>query len=523
MSVAVLLSRVLGLVRELVLAAIFGAGMVMDAYLVAFRIPNLLRDLFAEGALSQAFVSVFASVESDEERKNLVRDTQRLLSAALFVVCLLVVFFSTSLVESMAEGFAPGSEKFSLTIGLTRLLAPFLYFVSFAALAMGILNSLGIFFIPALGSAAFNFVNVALGSLLAWYFWDSGMVAAMWGWSIGTLVAGFTQWSIQWPALRQKGFLPMTGVLAFLKPSLLCQALKDQRIKKILWIMAPAILGVAATQINVFVSTIYATSLAEGSVSWLSYAFRLMHFPMGVFGVALSTAALPQLAKLVSKREEFSNTLVYAMSLAVVLAVGSTAGLFALGHPIVSWIYERGAFGSTDTMQTTYAIYAYSTGLLAFVGLKIVAAAYYAFAAVWIPSLVSLLAIGINVLGMQLLSKHFAHAGLALSTSIVSTLNMIVLIAVLKIKYKVVVVRWAFVKTLLASIFAAALVFAPAYLYLNPFLLSQFQHGIWLRTTYVLTSVAATGTLYLLIVSLLRPEGRVLTAKIFSKIRKRFG
>lgn len=521
MSIAVLLSRVLGLARELVLAALFGAGMVTDAYLVAFRIPNLLRDLFAEGALSQAFVSVFAGIEDQAERERLVRDTQRLLSAALTVVCLAVMFFAPWVVEHMASGFVGDPAKFSLTVRLTQILGPFLYFVSFAALAMGILNSLGVFFIPSLGSAAFNLVNVVVGGSLAWFFWDRGHEAAMLGWTIGTLIAGFTQWSVQWPALRAKGFLPLTGVLGFLKPRLLREAFRDARIKRILWIMAPAILGVAATQINVFVSTIYATSLAEGSVSWLSYAFRLMHFPMGVFGVALSTAALPQLAKLVKKRDEFSGTLVYAMSLAAVLAIGATAGLLALGHPIVAWIYERGAFSAFDSQQTAYGIYAYSVGLMAFVGLKIVVAAYYAFGAVWIPSVVSLLAIGLNILGMQILSKHFAHAGLALSTALVSMVNLLALIIVLRQKYKVQVLKAQLVKTFAACLVAAAAVFGPAYLYLRPWLMTQLAQSLPVRSALILGSVGLTAVLYMLLIAAIRPEGRTLLGRIKQKILRR--
>jgi len=523
MSIAVFLSRILGLVRELVMAALFGAGMATDAYLVAFRIPNLFRDLFAEGALSQAFVSVFAGIEDQAERERLARNTQRLLSAILTVVCVLMIIATPWIIAHMAKGFAADPQKFDLTVKLTQTLTPFLYFVSFAALAMGILNSLNVFFIPSMGSAAFNLVNVLVGGGLAWFFWSRGMEAAIWGWSIGTLIAGFTQWSVQWPALRQKGFLPLSGVLAFLKPRLLVECVRDPQIRRIMWIMAPAILGVAAVQINVFVSTIFATSLPEGSVSWLSYAFRLMHFPMGVFGVALSTATLPQLARLLSDQEKFRATLTYAMSLAVVLALGASAGLIALGHPIIAWIYERGAFTSADSLQTANAISAYSVGLVGFVGLKIVAAAYYAFGAVWIPSLVSMLAIGLNVLGMELLSRHFAHAGLALSTALVSIVNLVALMVILKAKFKVSLFRAELGKTLAASLATSALVFVPAYLYLTPRLMElQTAHApLAVRSVWILGSVGLCGALYLALVSLLRPEGREIFKRFRAKIFKR--
>jgi putative peptidoglycan lipid II flippase len=521
MSIAVFLSRILGLVRELVLAALFGAGMVTDAYLVAFRIPNLLRDLFAEGALSQAFVSVFAGIEDKAERERLARDTQRLLSGALALVCILLILAAPWIVDFMASGFRADPKKFDLTVKLTQTLVPFLYFVSFAALSMGILNSLGVFFVPSLGSAAFNLVNVVLGGGLAWYFWQQGVEAAIWGWAIGTLVAGFAQWGIQWPALRKKGFLPLTGVLAFLRPGLILECLRDPKIKRVLWIMAPAVLGVAATQINVFVSTIYATSLAEGSVSWLSYAFRLMHFPMGVFGVALSTATLPQLARLLSDPEKFRATLSYSMSMAIVLAIGASAGLIAFGHPIISWIYERGAFGAIDSLQTASAISAYSVGLIGFVGLKIVAAAYFAFGAVWIPSLIALASIGVNILGMELLSKYFAHAGLALSTALVSIVNLLVLMIVLKFKFKISLFTSQILRTFAASAAVAAMIFVPAFYFVSPWLDLFRNDSLLLRTMLILGVVLLSGCVYLTGVSVLRPEGRELIGRIRGKILRR--
>jgi len=520
MSLAVMLSRVLGLGRELALAALFGAGMVTDAYLVAFRIPNLFRDLFAEGALSQAFVSVFAPLDSKKKQEEFFQKTQRVLSASLIVVCFILFFFAPHLVEILAEGFRDEAGKFGLTVGLTKLIIPFLYFVSFAALSMGVLNSLGVFFIPSLGSAAFNFVSIVLGGGLALYLRKNGIESAMWGWAGGTLVAGFAQWFIQWPSLKSRGFQPMKGLLGVFKPYAVIQTFKDPLIKKLVFIMAPAVLGVAAVQINVMVSTIYATSLEEGSVSWLSYAYRLLHFPMGVFGVALSTATLPTLTKVIKNRELFEKTLSHSLSLASILAIGAMGGLIALGEPIISWLFERGAFTSVDTAQTYRAVATYAIGLMGFIGIKIVVTAYYAHAKVWIPSIISLSVIGLNILGMEYFSKLYGHAGLSLSTGLVALVNLVLLIVVLKKKFKVDLFKADFMKSLLFSVLAASVVFVPTYVYLRPWLLELLDHSFFVKTLCVLGAVGISGTVYLLLISVLRPEGRAIINKFASKLKR---
>jgi len=436
MSGAVFLSRILGLVREQVFAFFFGAGMATDAYLVAFRIPNLLRDLFAEGALSSAFVTVFSRETDPARRRQMAARVLVALCLIVGSICLAIFLFSGQLVEWMAPDFASVPGKIELTTTLTRWFAPFLLFVAAAALSMGVLNTLGHFFVPSLGAAAFNLASIFIGGIAAFLLRAHGFEAMIVGFTVGSLVGGLCQWLVQWPLLAKEGYSPLQAVRESSSADALKKSLKDPALKKIAWLMAPSILAVAAVQINVFVNTILASGLAEGSVSWMNYAYRLLHFPLGVFGVALSTAALPSLARLMhdGKLEEFESTLCRALRLTLILGIGSAAGLIAFRMPLVSLLFEHGRFSEADTLQTAMALTAFSLALPALNTTKICVQVYHAIDKVWIPSTVSLVLVVSHYFVASWGAARFGHVGLALATAITSLTNMFVLSLILKVR-----------------------------------------------------------------------------------------
>lgn len=519
MSIAVFLSRILGLVREQVFAALFGAGLASDAYLVAFRIPNLLRDLFAEGALSQAFVTVFSRAGSDDDQKRIARDVMTAMSALVLVTCLLIAVLAPWVVDAMAGEFAAVPGKIELTTGLTRLFSPFLFFASSAALAMGVLNTLGSFFLPAMGSAAFNLGNILVGGGLAMWLAPQGSTVSMWGFGVGTLVGGFWQWSLQWPALRKRGYPPTAGLSAIFHPSRLRASFRDPDFHAVLKLMAPSILSIASVQINVFIGTWFVSSLGQGAVSWNNYAYRLMHFPMGVFGVALSTAALPRLASLLKqgKREEFEDTLSRAVGLGWMLAFGSTVGLVVLREPLLGLLYEHGRFHRSDTTMTGQALMAYAVGLVPFIVNKILVQAFYALDRVWVSSALSLGSIVLSVGLNFALVKHFGHAGVPLSSSLTALINMCALAILLRgqgVKlFSASLARSVFL-SLLGGICLASLAMAQAPAIL---LTLRDERGFMFFAISVLATVVAGGALYIAPLAAFSREGRELLAKLFRR------
>ena len=364
-SMAVMASRVLGLVRDQVFAALFGAGLQYDAFLTAFRIPNLLRDLFAEGALSSAFVTTFSQVLVTKGKEEAIRLSNRMATLTVIVITVISVvawFEAPAIVRVLAPGFFEVPGKAELTIHLTRVMIPFLLLIALAAQAMGILNALDHFGIPAIASAFFNIGSIVGGLLLGYVLGPSLGLSPIGGMAYGTLLGGLLQFVVQWPSLLAAGFSyrPMFGF-------------DDPGVRQILRLMGPAVIGTAAVQINVFVNTNFASAIidpatgtvANGPVSWLSYAFRFMQFPIGVFGVAIATASLPTLSRNMARsdRNEFRRTLTHALVLVFLLCIPSAVGLAVLGRPIVALIFEHGRFTAFDTVQTGNALAAYSIGL----------------------------------------------------------------------------------------------------------------------------------------------------------------
>jgi putative peptidoglycan lipid II flippase len=433
-SAAVFLSRITGLVREMVMARLFGAGAAYDAFLLGFRIPNLTRDLFAEGALSSAFVPTFTRYLATRGRRaaaELSDLTATLLVVAAGAVCVVGMIFSPALVRLMAPGFEQVPGKFALAVLLTRVMFPFLALVALAAQAMGVLNACGRFGVPALASTAFNLGSVAIGLALGFTAGrrsGQGLIVSM-AW--GVVAGGALQLLWQAPSLWRAGFQ--------FRPR---WNLRHEGLRAILRLMLPAFLGNAAVQINALVNTNIASSLTDasghvlnGPVSWLGYAFRFLQLPLGLFGVAIATATLPEISRLAARRrmDEFAATLGRSLRMALFLAIPSSVGLAVLGGSMIGAVYQWGRFHAFDTRQTAAALACYSAGLAGYSAIKLLAPAFYALGDARTPMLVSVASIGVNFAAAPLLARRLGmgHAGLALSTSIVALTGAAALLGLL--------------------------------------------------------------------------------------------
>lgn len=423
-GIAVMCSRVLGLVREQIFAAFFGAGYAYDAFVVAFRIPNLLRDLFGEGALSAAFVTVFSHYDEryDASRTwKLASNVLTFLTIVISLLTLLGTFSASYIVDILAPGFNETPGKTELTVTLTRIMLPFLLFISLSAVVMGILNTKGKFFIPSLASSFFNLGSI-LGGVTLFYFLPHYGLEPIIGMACGTLLGGILQLAIQLPSLRKTGFT--------YSPAL---NLKDPGLRRVLKLMVPATVGLSAVQINIFVNTNFAASCAEGSVSWLNYAFRLVQLPIGLFGVALSIAVLPIFGRHTANKniDGLKETLASSLTMVFCLTIPAAAGLALLSEPIIRVIFERGAFTSMDTIATAQALSLYSIGLFAYSANKLLVPAFYALDDTKFPVIGSFTSVVINIILIQLTITAFQHKAIALSTSITMMLNFCFLSCVL--------------------------------------------------------------------------------------------
>ncbi len=414
-----LLSRIFGFLRDLIIANYFGTRAAADAFFVAFRIPNLLRRLTAEGALSAAFIPLFAKT-LQADRKKAIRFANNLLAVMTMVLTLIVVvgiLFSPQLLSVIAVGFTDDPQKFELTVLLTRLLFPYLLFVSLAAIVMGILNTMHHFAAPAASPVVFNIAIIASVIFLRDMF-ELPVYAIV----AGVLIGGVLQLAIQIPYAIREGFSFFPHV-----------DFKSELLKKVFLLTLPATAGFAVAEINMFVDTILASLLAEGSVSYLYYGNRLMLFPLGIFGAAMSTALLPTLSfqageKDFAKMVETISKSLRAMSF---LIVPSTVGLIALREPIVKILFERGEFDNFATVNTGIALGYYSAGLIAFAGVKVAVAGFYALGDTKTPVKVASLAMVLNIIFNLILMGPLKHGGLALATSLASVVNFFLLLYLL--------------------------------------------------------------------------------------------
>jgi putative peptidoglycan lipid II flippase len=425
-SVATMASRVLGVVRELVLAALFGAGDAMDAFFVAFRIPNLVRDLFAEGAMSAAFVPTFTRYLATRSKAEAWRLGNLVVTALLLVTGGLVVagiVFAAPLVRLIAADYATVPAKLELTVLLTRIMLPFLTMVAIAVALMGMLNALRRFFVPALSPAMFNVATIACAFAVVPLMPPLGLPPIA-GIAIGTLVGGLGQIAIQWPVLRREGYRyrPIVDV-------------RDQGLREVLLLMGPGTLGLAAVQINIFVNTVLATGQGTGAVSWLSYAFRLMYLPIGLFGVSIATAALPEISRFAAAGDPagMRRTLSSGLRMMLMLNVPATVGLMALAAPIVSLIFERGQFAiDQSTGPTAAALLCYAPGLVGYSAVKIATPTFYALRDSRTPVLVSVASVIANLILNLTLVRVLGYRGLALGTAIAALFNAALLLFLLQ-------------------------------------------------------------------------------------------
>jgi len=428
-SIAVFLSRITGLVREKVMAHYFGAGLIYDAFLLGFRIPNLTRDLFAEGALSSAFVPIFTQTLAAEGRKK-AAVLSNLVGTALIVVvgisCALGVIFSPALVELLAPGFHQVPGKFELAVHMTRIMFPFLLLVALAAQAMGVLNACNRFGVPALSSTFFNLGSVVFGIVLGIWFGPQLGIDRITGMAIGVVLGGALQLLWQVPSLHREGF-DFHFDFNWSHPGL----------QKIFRLMGPAILGNAAVQINVMVNTNFASRIpGNGPVSWLGFAFRFMQLPLGLFGVAIASATLPSISRSAGagNMAEFRRTLSKSLGMVFLLTIPSSVGLIVLGRSIIGAIYQGGKFTTHDTQQTALALSCYAIGLAGYAALKVINPAFYALHDARTPMIVSLVSILVNyaTAATMLEAVGLGHAGLALSTSAVAIFGSAALFIILR-------------------------------------------------------------------------------------------
>lgn len=414
MAIATFLSRILGLVREQVMAAYFGASGITDAFLVAYRIPNLLRDLFAEGAFSSAFVPTFveANQESQEKSRELLWSLFWLLTFITGIISILMAIFAPELIEIFAPSFTKDPEKFQITVTLTRIMSPFLTFVSLAALFMGALNSLKVFFVPSLAPAFFNLASIvcqlALSGIL--YSWGYHPVYSL---AIGVMVGGALQMGVQLPLLYKRGFRPMWP-----------KELWSKRAQKIVKMIGPGMVGFAATQINLLISTILATGTVVGATSWLNYSFRLFQLPVGILSVSIGNSNLVHFSESWKKgdREGAIRFLQSSYTLSLLTVMPALSMLYFLSDEMVNVIFERGRFDHASTLFTAEALRLYALGLPFYSFYKIWVPTFYALDRQKIPVIASLFSIGFNISFCLILTPIFGFKVLALGT----TLSMLV-------------------------------------------------------------------------------------------------
>lgn len=507
MAIATFFSRILGLVREQVMAAYFGASGITDAFLVAYRIPNLLRDLFAEGAFSSAFVPTFveANQESKQESRELMWSLFWLLFFITGAICIGIMIFAPELIMLFAPSFVKDQEKFEITVNLTRIMAPFLTCVSLAALFMGALNSLKVFFVPALAPASYNLVSVLSMVGLSGILHKMGY-HPIYSMGIGAMLGGLMQALVQVPLIWKKGLKP-----------LIPKKLWTARSKKVVKLIGPGLIGFAATQVNLLITTILATPIV-GATSWLNYSFRLFQLPVGILSVSIGNSNLVHFSESWKKRdvEGAKRSLGQSYFLSFLTVMPALVVLYCLSDEIVNLIFERGRFTRESTLMTGEALRMYALGL-PFYGLyKIWVPTFYALDRQKIPVLSSLLSIAFNITFCLLLTPIFGFKILALGTTLSVLVNSVFLSFVLKKDLKL-PLNFFFSKriwkVLVASLGSAILL---EYLLKVEF----FSQSFFTKCLYLGAQISFVGIFYVFLLVLMG-EGKPLKDAL-NKILKKF-
>lgn len=408
-----MVSRVLGFVRDAIIARFFGAGMATDAFFVAFKLPNLLRRIFAEGAFSQAFVPILAEYKAqqgEEATRTFVAYVSGLLTLVLAIVTLIGVIAAPIVIMITAPGFMQeSSEKFALTTDLLRITFPYIFLISLASLAGAILNTWNRFSVPAFVPTLLNVSMIGFTLFATPYFHPPVLALA-----VSVVVGGMLQLLYQLPSLKKIGMLVLPRL-----------NLKDSGVWRVLKQMLPAILGVSVGQISLIINTIFASFLISGSVSWMYYADRLMEFPAGVLGVALGTILLPSLAKSFANKnhQQYSELLDWGLRLCFILALPSTVALGVIAKPLISTLFEYGQFTANDTLMTQRALVAYSIGLLGLILIKVLAPAFYSRQDIKTPVKIAIMTLILTQLMNLAFIGPLKHAGLSLSIGLAACFN----------------------------------------------------------------------------------------------------
>jgi putative peptidoglycan lipid II flippase len=513
-GLAVLCSRVLGLAREQIFAALFGGGRVMDAFTIAFRIPNLLRDLFAEGALSTAFVTVFtrtATLQDGAAAWRLADKVATLTVVTLSAITVLGILSAPWLVALLAPGFDPA--KAALTVTLTRIMWPFILLVSLAALVMGMLNARNVFGMPAMASSFFNLGSIVAGVALGYWLDPHFGPRAILGLAIGTLIGGALQLAVQLPTLRREGYR--------YRPDL---RWGDAGVRAILRLMGPSVIAASTTQVNVLVNSVFASELGDGPTFWLTVAFRLMQLPLGVFGVALGTVALPLLARMAAtgNTAAFRSELARGMRLAFLMTIPASIGLIVLAEPIISVLYQHGRFGAYETAESAGALRFYALGLCGYAALKVLVNAFYALDRRKTPMVVSFIAVALNLLLNWVFTRElgWGHRGLAFSTACVASSNFLILYLLMRaqlgrLESRAMLVLLAKVALASAALFAVA--WTGGHLLLSDSTLQPF----WPKCVSLVLVIGASTAAFFICASALRiSEVRDIAAAVRRRLRR---
>ncbi len=422
-SALTLVSRITGLVRELLIAATFGASAMTDAFNVAFRIPNLFRRLFAEGAFSQAFVPVLAASKTqngDEQTKLLIDRVATLLSWALLLMCAAGVAAAPFLVYAMASGLKQDPRGFDAAVFMTRWMFPYIGFMSLVALSSGVLNTWRRFAVPAATPVLLNVAMIAAAWLGAPWFKARG-IEPIYALAAGVMLGGALQLAVQVPALLKLGLLPKISF----NWAAARLAWADPATRNIAKLMLPALLGVSVAQISLLINTQIASHLTSGSVSWLTYADRLMEFPTAMLGVAIGVVLMPQLAaaKAANDAEKYSNMLDWGLRIVVLLGLPCAVALLTFAQPLVATLYHYGAFTDRDVAQTTTALMGYGAGLIGLVAIKVLAPGFYASQDVKTPVRIAIVVLVLTQLLNMVFVPYLQHAGLALAIGVGALIN----------------------------------------------------------------------------------------------------
>ncbi|MDQ6654207.1 MAG: murein biosynthesis integral membrane protein MurJ [Verrucomicrobiota bacterium] len=514
-GLAVMSSRVLGLLREMIFAGLFGAGRNLDAFLMAFRVPNLLRDLFAEGALSTAFITTFSkriALEGDESAWTLANKVATLTAIFMSAVTLIGIALARPLINVMTW-WSWSPEKTELTVQLTRIMWPFILLVAMAALVMGMLNAKHVFGPPAMASTFFNLGSIIAGVGVGYWLDPHFGPRALSGLAVGTLVGGLWQLLAQLPALRRVGYR--------FRPDFMW---RDPGVRTVLALMAPAVIAASAVQVNVLVNSGFAARLGDGPVSWLNIAFRLMQLPLGIFGVAVATVTLPLISRSAAQgnTEEFRGALAHALRLVMLLTIPSAIGLMIMAEPIISLIYQHGRFTAESTAQTAGALRFYAIGLVGYSAVKVLAPAFYALDRRNLPMLVSIASIAVNALLNWLLTFRMGlgHRGLALSTSLVAVTNFAALYIMMR-RYAGRLETRAMLETLAKLAAAGACLAAVSWTGVRFFFPTGVSQPLAWRLLGVSATIAAAGLVFFAVAYLLRvPELQDMVAVVRKKLRR---